>query len=53
MNYNPETNQFEITVKLEGPIAETACRAVRDIRSDIDVIMARDPAARSRLEVLC
>ncbi|MBO4931517.1 MAG: serine O-acetyltransferase [Clostridia bacterium] len=52
MNYNPETNQFEITVKLEGPIAETACRAVRDIRSDIDVIMARDPAARSRLEVL-
>ena len=52
MNYNSETNQYEITVKLNGPVEKAICRLIKDVRSDIDVIMARDPAATSRLEVL-
>ncbi len=52
MNYNPETQKYHLTITLETPLEKAICRAVKDIRRDIDAIMARDPAAKSRAEVL-
>ncbi|MGN1346779.1 MAG: serine O-acetyltransferase [Eubacteriales bacterium] len=52
MNYNPETNKFEVTITLDSPLEKAVCRAVQDIRRDVDAILERDPAATSRAEVL-
>ena len=51
-NYDSESSRFHVAVTLNGAAEKALCRAVREIREDIDVIMARDPAATSRAEVL-
>lgn len=51
MNYNPETQKYHFTITLDTPMEKALCRAVHDIRRDIDAIMERDPAATSRAEV--
>ena len=50
--FDSESSRFHIIAKLDRPAEMALCRAVREIRDDIDVIMARDPAAVSRAEVL-
>lgn len=50
--YNPTENIFHITVKLDGKTEKAVCKNARAICRDIDAIMARDPAATSRAEVL-
>lgn len=43
---------IEITVILESALGKAIWRELADIRDDIDAICERDPAARSRTEVL-
>lgn len=50
--YDPKSNVFNITVKPNDNIEKKLCANIREICGDIDAIMARDPAATSRTEVL-
>ncbi len=50
--YDIKDERFHLTVRLDTPTERAVCKSIREIREDIDVIMARDPAASSRTEVL-
>ena len=50
--YDADANQYHLVVCLNREAEKAFCRSIREIRDDIDVIMARDPAATSRAEVL-
>ncbi|MSQ31473.1 MAG: serine O-acetyltransferase [Dehalococcoidia bacterium] len=48
---SPTSESHPVTGSATGPIA-ALLRAIARVREDVDVAMRRDPAARSRLEVL-
>lgn len=46
------TDKYKITITLDGKLAKKIYRAVSNIEDDIDSILARDPAAKKRAEVV-
>lgn len=51
-NANPETPKYNITITLESKPAKAVLCTIRKINRDIDAILSRDPAAKSRAEVI-
>lgn len=52
MTENSENKKYNITLTLETRLGKAVYRTVNEINRDIDAILARDPAAKSRAEVL-